>query len=83
MQREADIVISDVISESLKLYEKEQIKRTISLSIIQRQRELEDLFTKKPWVIEDYIYQNYTERAIYLNDMRLEAKASFDIHRRL
>ncbi len=47
-------------------------------SLNTRVRRLNELFDQEPWVIQYHIYQNYTERAIYLNDMMEEARASFD-----
>lgn len=47
-------------------------------SLDTRVRRLNELFDQEPWVIQHHIYQNYTERAIYLNDMMEEARASFD-----
>lgn len=57
--------------------EEEELEVALALSITQRQRELDELFTQEPWVIEDYIYQNYTQRAIYLNNLRREARTSW------
>jgi len=43
-----------------------------------RVQKLNELFDQEPWVIQHRIYQNYTERAIYLNEMMKEAKVSFE-----
>lgn len=67
---------SHVLSPAREDEEKE-LQVAIDSSITQRRRELDELFTREPWVIEYYIYQNYTQRAIYLNNLRQEAQASW------
>lgn len=69
--------LSEITTNSLSQdYFIEEVPESES-SLSQRRRELDELFNQEPWFIEYHIRQNYTQRAIYLNDLMREAQASW------
>lgn len=52
--------------------------RPVESPLDARIQRLNELFDQEPWVIQHHIYENYNERAVYLNRMMEDARASFE-----